>query len=72
MGKFLVSLIDTSKLAGWVRAIIGAGITAISVKYLGGKISPEMTLTISAAIGSLVVGVWQLIAKKLDPDYQKP
>lgn len=72
MGKFIVSLVDTSKLAGWIRALVGACITALSVKYFGGKVSPDMNLAISTAIGGFVVGLWQLIAKKLDPDYSKP
>ena len=69
MGKWLVSLVDTSKLAGWVRALVGAGITSLSLKYFGGKVSPEMNLAISTAISGVVVGLWQQLAKKLDPDY---
>lgn len=69
MGKWIVALIDTSKLAGWVRAGVGALISALSLKYFGGKVSPELNLAIATAIGGLVVGIWQQIAKKLDPDY---
>lgn len=72
MWKWVVSLVDTSKLAGWVRALVGAAITALSVKYLGGKVSPDLNLALSTAAGGIVVGLWQMIAKKLDPDYEKP
>jgi hypothetical protein len=70
MWKWIVSLVDTSKLAGWVRSGVGAIITIVSLKYFGGKISPDMNVAISTFIATAVVGVWQQIAKKMDPDYK--
>lgn len=77
MGKWIVSSVDTSKLAGWVRAGVAGIITLVVSKYLAGTvfmgiISPDIINTIAVLAGTAVVGIWQQIAKKLDPDYSKP
>lgn len=74
MWKWIVSLVDTSKLAGWVRAGVAGVITLLVSKYLAGTIfagmiSPDIVSAISVSAGALVVGIWQQVAKKLDPDY---
>lgn len=71
MWKWIVSLVDTSKLAGWVRAGVGGLIGILSAKYFGGKVSPEVQAAIGTAVAGLVVGLWSQIAKKLDPDYKE-
>lgn len=76
-GKLIVSLFDTSKLAGWVRAGVAAILGVVATKWLGGTVfkdvlSPEVITTISVAIAGLVVGLWSQLAKKLDPDYKEP
>lgn len=70
MGKWLVALVDTSKLAGWVRAGVAALLGILSAKYFGGHLSPELQATIGTAVAGIVVGLWSQIAKKLDPDYK--
>jgi hypothetical protein len=77
MGKWIVSLVDTSKLAGWVRAGVAGIITLLVSKYLAGTIfagaiSPDIVNALAVLAGTAVVGLWQWIAKKLDPDYSKP
>lgn len=77
MGKWIVSLVDTSKLAGWVRAGVAGIITLLASKYLagtvfGGILSPDIVNTVAVLAGTAVAGIWQQIAKKLDPDYSKP
>jgi hypothetical protein len=77
MWKWIVSLVDTSMLAGWVRAGVAAALGLLVTKYLAGTvfagmISPDMINAVSIAVAAAVVGVWQQIAKKLDPDYDKP
>lgn len=75
MWKWVVALVDTSKLAGWVRAGVAGLITLLASKYLagtvfGGIISPDLVNTIAIGASTLVVGIWSQIAKKLDPDYK--
>jgi hypothetical protein len=69
MWKWVVSLVDTSKLSGWVRAGVAGLVGIVSAKYFGGKLSPDLANAIGVAIAGLVVGLWSQIAKKLDPDY---
>lgn len=72
MWKWVVSLVDTSKLSGWVRAGVAGLIGIVSAKYFGGKLSPDLANAIGVAVAGVVVGLWSQIAKKLDPDYDKP
>ena len=74
--SFLSRLVDTSKLAGYVRAgvasIVGAGLTALVAKWpfleqIG--LDPSTRLQIATGVGTLagtlIVGVWSHFAKKL-------
>ena len=77
MGKWLVSLVDTSKLAGWVRSGVAALLGLVAGKWLGGTIfkdvfSPDIINAVAIGVATIAVGIWQQIAKNLDPDYQKP
>lgn len=72
MWKWIVSLVDTSKLSGFVRAGVAGILGTISAKYFGGNLSPDLQVAIAGAVAGLVVGAWSWIAKKLDPDYEKP
>jgi hypothetical protein len=77
MGKWLVSLVDTSKLAGWVRSGVAALLGLVAAKWLGGTIfkdvfSPDIINAVAIGVATIAVGIWQQIAKNLDPDYQKP
>lgn len=73
MWKWLVALVDTSKLAGWVRTGTTAILTMAALKlantWFGGVLSTETIVFLSGVAATLVVGIWQQIAKKLDPDY---
>lgn len=77
MGKWIVSIFDTSKLAGWVRAGVSGILALVATKYLGDTIfkdalSPGVIDGIAVMVSTLVVGLWSTIAKKLDPDYKEP
>jgi hypothetical protein len=76
MWKWIVSLLDTSKLAGWVRAGVAGILSLVAAKYLGDTVfkdvlSPAVIDTIAVTVSTAVVGWWSQVAKKIDPDYQK-
>ena len=68
MLKGWTSLIDTSKLAGWVRALIAAliGVALSRWPGLGDWLSPDAPQAVALAAGTIVVGVWSHVAKKID------
>ena len=77
MGKWIVSIFDTSKLAGWVRAGVSGILALVATKYLGDTIfkdmlSPGVIDAVAVMASTLVVGLWSTVAKKLDPDYKEP
>ena len=77
MWKMIVSFVDTSKLAGWVRAGVAGGLALVASKWLGDTVfkdllNPAMIDTLAIMASGLVVGIWSQIAKKLDPDYEAP
>ena len=77
MGKWIVTLLDTSKLAGWIRAGVSGILALVATKYLGDTIfkdvmSPTVIDGIAVMMSTLVVGLWSTVAKKLDPDYKEP
>ena len=59
------SLINTSVLAGWIRAVVasGLGVLIAKVPFLGDVLSPDVQAAIGAAASGIVVGVWSHIAK---------
>lgn len=65
--SILTSLINTSKLGGWVRAAVGAGIAAGIAKWPGLKdvLDPSTQVAIATAASGLVVGVWSHVAKNM-------
>lgn len=68
------SLIDTSKLGGWVRAAVASGLGVLIAKFpgLGNWLTPDTQAALGAFAAALVIGVWSQIAKSLDADYAKP
>lgn len=68
MLKGWTALIDTSKLAGWVRAGVAAGLGLIVARWpgLGQWIDPATQDAIGMAISTAVVGAWSHAAKQID------
>lgn len=66
MPSFL-KLIDTSVLAGWVRAAVAAGLGALGGYFVGplaGFADPNVQMAIGVVLSTVVVGIWQQVAKK--------
>ena len=68
MFKGWTAFIDTSKLAGWVRALVAAliGVAIARWPVLGQWLSPEAQQAVALAAGTVVVGVWSHVAKQID------
>lgn len=58
-------LVDTSKLAGWVRAIVASGLGVLIAKFpwLDHILSPDVQAAIGAAVSGAIVGAWSHVAK---------
>lgn len=67
---FLTSLVDTSKLGGWVRAGVAAGIGALIAKWpwLATVVDPSTQTALGTAAAGLVVGAWSHVAKSVQGD----
>lgn len=63
----LTNLVDTSKLGGWIRAGVGAGIAALIAKWpaLKDVLDPATQTALAVAASGLVVGVWSHVAKSV-------
>ena len=61
----LSQFINTSKLGGWVRALVAAGFGILIAKWPGLKdyVDPATQAEIGAAVATIVVGVWSHMAK---------
>jgi hypothetical protein len=63
--SMLFSLVDTSKMGGWVRALVGSGLTALLSldPHLAQYLSPQTQTAFAIAVSGVVVGVWSHLAK---------
>lgn len=63
--SILSKLIDSGKVGGWARSLVGMAFVAIIAKYpvLGTWIDPATQTQIAAAIAAIVVGVWSQLTK---------
>jgi hypothetical protein len=68
MKNVLVTLVDTSKLGGWVRAMVASGLSLLVAHFavVGDVISPDTATAISIAVSGVVVGVWSHYVKHLE------
>jgi hypothetical protein len=68
MMTIVVKLVDTDKLAGWVRAGVAA-LFGAAASWFGGELVPFLTPDMQTAVGvvlsTIVVGVWSHIAKSV-------
>lgn len=63
--SFLTQFINTSKVAGWTRAVVGALFAAAIAKWplLKDYVDPATQAAIATAASGIAVGVWSHIAK---------
>ncbi len=68
--QFLAKAIDAGQLGGWVRAGVGVLLGSMAV-WFGGVLGPLLSEDFKAAFAlvaaTIVVGVWQMLAKKYLP-----
>jgi hypothetical protein len=59
------SLIDTSKLAGWVRSGVGAALAVAIAKWpaLSSILDPSTQAALGVAVSGVAVGVWSHFVK---------
>ena len=62
---FLKTFINTSKVAGWTRAAVGAGFAALLAKnpWLSSYIDQSTQVALATAASGIMVGIWSHIAK---------
>ena len=64
----LVRFINADKLAGWTRALVAVLLGYVAASF-GGVLAPYLTPELQTAIGmaaaTIVVGIWQQIAKSM-------
>jgi len=62
---FLTKLVDASKLAGWVRAGVGALFVMVIAKWpiLSGYVDPALQTEIAALLATVAVGYWSQLTK---------
>lgn len=65
MKPLLVSLVDSSKLGGWVRAGVAAVLPflIVHVPVLKDVLSPDTQTALGVAISGIVVGLWSHYTK---------
>lgn len=65
--SWLTMFVNTSKLAGWTRAGVGALFAAAVAKWplLKEYVDPATQAAIATAASGIVVGVWSHVAKQL-------
>lgn len=63
--NILVSLVDTGKLAGWVRAIVAALLGAAIAKWpaLSSYLDPTAQAALGVVVSAIIVGAWSHVAK---------
>lgn len=62
---FLKLFVNTSKVAGWTRALVGAGFVALfaDLPWLHQYITPETQQALAVAASGIAIGIWSHIAK---------
>jgi hypothetical protein len=73
--KLLVNSLNGTKVGGWVRASVAAGLGAVAVAF-GGEIgewvkaalTPEVITGIAVAVSAAVVGIWSQVTKHVNKD----
>lgn len=70
----VTSLVNTSTLAGWVRAAVAAGLGALIARWpeLSSVMDPTTQTAIGTVAAGLVVGVWSHLAKATATPPSKP
>lgn len=65
--SFLTQLINTSKVAGWTRAGVGALLAAALAKWpvLSQYLDPTTQAALATAVSGVAVGVWSHVAKAI-------
>lgn len=68
MFKGWTTLIDASKLGGWVRAGVASALTAVLAKSpaVAQWVDPSMQDAFAMFASAVVVGIWSHLAKKID------
>ena len=66
--SMLFKLVDTSKLGGWVRAFVTAGLTDLLMfdPHLAQYVSPTTQTALAVAVSGIAVGVWSHLAKSYE------
>ncbi len=68
--NLFAKMISAEQIGGWTRALVAVLLGSAS-SWFGGVLVPFLTPDFQAAIGlviaTVVVGVWQTIAKKYNP-----
>jgi hypothetical protein len=69
--SILLMFVNSSKVAGWTRAGVGAIIAAAIAKWplLKEYMDPATQAALATAASGLAVGVWSHIAKQLDTQH---
>ena len=70
---FLLMFVDTSKVAGWTRAAVGAGLVALLSRWpwLSQYLDQSTQTALAVAASGLAVGVWSHIAKVIQAKSQQ-
>jgi hypothetical protein len=65
--SFLKLFVNTSKVAGWTRAAVGAGIAVGIAKWpwLREYLDPATQAALATAASGIAVGVWSHVAKAM-------
>ncbi len=66
--NFISRFIDASKVAGWVRAIVAAGLAVALARWpvLKPYLPTEVQTALSVVIAGILVGVWSQMTKTDD------
>jgi hypothetical protein len=65
MKALLTSLVDSSKLGGWVRALVASGLTMAIAKvpHLKDILDPSTQAALGVVVSGIVVGLWSQYVK---------
>lgn len=69
--SILLMFVNSSKVAGWTRAGVGALFATAVAKWplLKEYVDPTTQAAIATALSGIAVGIWSHIAKKLDAQH---
>jgi hypothetical protein len=65
--SFLLMFVDTSKVGGWTRAAVGAGLAAAIAKWplLKEYLDPATQAAVATAASGIAIGIWSHVAKAI-------